>query len=185
MRPICVVAASAPRSRIDEMRSLRCSAAPSIWTTCAPNLSSIPSTILLCRLTQVGLDHARVVTYLDGWTLGDLLAVVEHDDALGRLHDDLHVVLDQEHRDSAPKDRRHELHELDLLLRREAGCWLVEQKQLRIGGESTRDLQAPLLAVSEITRVVLSLAFQSNQLQQLHRVLRDPPLFRSRWSPYH
>ncbi len=82
MRPICVVATCAPRSRIDKMRSLRCSAAPSIWTTCAPNLSLIPSTILLCGLAQIGLDHPRVVANFDGRTLSDLLAVVEDDDAL-------------------------------------------------------------------------------------------------------
>ena len=39
MRPISVVAPCAARLRI-QMRALRCSAAPRIWTTCAPNLSS-------------------------------------------------------------------------------------------------------------------------------------------------
>ena len=42
--------------------------------------------------------------------LGDLLAVVEHGDAVGDAHDDAHVVLDQQHRQPAlvaqPADER-------------------------------------------------------------------------------
>ena len=36
-----------------------------------------------------------------GLALGDLLAVVEHGDALGDAHDDLHVVLDEQDREAA------------------------------------------------------------------------------------
>src|SRR4051812_18362728 len=36
---------------------------------------------------EVGLDHGRVALDLDRDALGDLLAVIEHRDALGDLHD--------------------------------------------------------------------------------------------------
>ena len=39
MRPICYVSASAARLGIVQMRALRCSALPCIWTTWSPNLS--------------------------------------------------------------------------------------------------------------------------------------------------
>ena len=40
------------------------------------------------RLAEVGLDHARVLLDLVRRALGDLLAVVEHGDAVGDAHDD-------------------------------------------------------------------------------------------------
>ena len=51
MRPICVVAACAPHSMYVEYIPLRCSAAPSSWTTWTPNLSAGPPVApLSCRL---------------------------------------------------------------------------------------------------------------------------------------
>src|SRR5262249_9766033 len=47
---------------------------------------------------KVGLDHSRVAADRPGRPLGNLLAVVEHDHALGDVHDHVHVVLDQQHR---------------------------------------------------------------------------------------
>ena len=44
---------------------------------------------------QVGLDHARVAAHLLGRALGDLLAVVEHGDALAQVHHERDVVIDQ------------------------------------------------------------------------------------------
>src|SRR6266568_2113246 len=118
MRPICVVAACALRSRVALMRSLRCSAAPSIWTTCAPNLTPFPSGALLGRLPQVRLDDARVGPDLGGVALRDLLPVVEDDDLLRDAHDQSHVVLDEEDGDVLVQDLVDQLHQVDLLLGR-------------------------------------------------------------------
>src|SRR5207253_9894110 len=52
------------------------------------------------RLTEVRLDHARIGPNLVGRALGDLLAHVEHRDAVGDAHDHAHVVLYQSHGDS-------------------------------------------------------------------------------------
>ena len=53
-----------------------------------------------------------------GRALGDLLAVVEHRDVVGDVHDDLHVVLDEQDRDAAlGAQRLHELAQLLGLLR--------------------------------------------------------------------
>src|SRR5919202_683901 len=55
-----------------------------------------------CRLSEIGLDHTRVVLDLLRRSLGDLFAVVEHGDAVRDAHHDLHVMLDQEHGDVLP-----------------------------------------------------------------------------------
>src|SRR3712207_6973039 len=53
------------------------------------------------------LDHPRVAAHLGGRALGDLLAVVQHGDALRDLHDQAHVVLDQEDRKSTRLNSSH------------------------------------------------------------------------------
>src|SRR5262245_15791958 len=47
--------------------------------------------------TKIRLDDLRVPAHRFGRALGDFLAVVEYDDALGDVHDHVHVVLDQQH----------------------------------------------------------------------------------------
>ncbi len=79
MRPICVVAASAPRSRIDGLRSLRCSAAPSIWTTRSPNPSTPPAGALL-RRQQIRLSVPIRAVFVDGrWPRRSHLAAQDAD----------------------------------------------------------------------------------------------------------
>src|SRR3990167_659466 len=47
--------------------------------------------------SQVSVDHQRVAADLGRCALGDLLAVVQHDDLVGQAHDHVHLVLDQAH----------------------------------------------------------------------------------------
>src|SRR2546426_2566008 len=61
-----------------------------------------PSRISVMAQPQVGAEHGLVLAHLVGPAVGDLLAVVEHDHAVGDVHDHAHVVLDQ-------RDRRAEL----------------------------------------------------------------------------
>src|SRR5262245_13195370 len=49
-------------------------------------------------LAEVGVDHPAVAHDVGGGALGDLLAVVQDDDALGYAHDHGHHVLDHEQR---------------------------------------------------------------------------------------
>src|SRR6266852_4968977 len=50
---------------------------------------------------QVGADDVGVLLDHGRWALGDLPAEVEDDDAVGDLHDEAHVVLDEQHRHGA------------------------------------------------------------------------------------
>src|SRR4030095_8993295 len=63
--------------------------ARTVWTSrMAPTL-----------LSQIRLDDFGVALHLGGAPLGDALAEVEHHDLLRHLHDQAHVVLDEENRD--------------------------------------------------------------------------------------
>ena len=81
---------------------------------------------------EVRLDHARVALDVRGRALGDLLAVVEHGDAVGHLHHHAHVVLDEE--DGEP---RSSTSRRSSSIRLRASPWvhargrLVEQQQRR------------------------------------------------------
>ena len=62
-----------------------------------------------------------------GAAVGDLAAVVEHDDVVGDAHHDAHIVLDQQDADPLlVADREKELVELGRFARVEAGGRLVE-----------------------------------------------------------
>ena len=52
----------------------------------------------LKRRAEVGLHDARVLLHLARGTVRDPLTMVEHGHAIGKLHDEVHVVLDQEDR---------------------------------------------------------------------------------------
>src|SRR3972149_1783543 len=51
---------------------------------------------------EVRLDDPRVLLDFGGLALGDLLAVVQHGHLVRHFHDDPHVVLDQEDRETVP-----------------------------------------------------------------------------------
>jgi hypothetical protein len=91
--------------------------------------------------------------------LRDLLAVVEDRHAVGDAHHDLHVVLDQEDGHVLLlTELGHEGREVRRLLGVHSGGGLVEEQELRLGGERPRDFEAPLVAVGEVLRVVVVLA---------------------------
>src|SRR3990172_7142255 len=92
-------------------------------------------------LSEIGLDNKRVVPYLPGGPLGDLLPVVEDHDPVGDGHDDLHVVLDDHDRDPSLLYPPDNLDRLVELMGIQAGKRLVEQKQLGLCGEGARDLE--------------------------------------------
>ena len=105
------------------------------------------------RLAEVRLDDPLVVLDLLRRALRDLLAVVEHRDAVGDAHDDLHVVLDEEHGQALLlPELGDELGERRGLLRVHARGGLVEQEQLRLGRERAGDLEPALVAVGQVPR---------------------------------
>ena len=97
---------------------------------------------------EVGLDDAWVRLDLGGVALGDLLAVVEHRDALRDAHDHPHLVLDEEDRDpQLVAQVPDEVGQLGRLRGVHARRRLVEEEQARLVGERPADLEPALVAI--------------------------------------
>src|SRR5262245_26192266 len=87
-------------------------------------------------------------------------------DAVGDLHDDLHLVLDEHHRAGVgqPADEHRGLLRL---LRAHAGRRLVEEEQRGIAGQGDGDLQMPFLAMREMSRQEMGPPAQPDRGQDL------------------
>ena len=79
---------------------------------------------------------------------GDDAAIDQHGDAVGEREHRVHVVLDQHDGDFLPQflQQRHHARRFGDA---EAGHRLVEQQQLRLGGERDREFELALLAVAQ------------------------------------
>src|SRR5499433_3155703 len=91
----------------------------------------------MARPTEIDLAHARAGGDFLGRTLQQNPSSDHHDDAMCKTEHDVHVVLDEQHRDllrEAGDDREY----LGALLLRHTGRRLVEQQHLRLGGERDR-----------------------------------------------
>jgi hypothetical protein len=110
----------------------------------------------------------RVRAHGVGQAVGEHLAVVQHGDAVGEREDDVHVVLDDEHRDLARQGGEQARHPLRLL-RRHPRRGLIEQEQLRGGRQRHADLELPLLAVRQPARLLAETAGQAHRLRHLAR----------------
>src|SRR5437867_1179842 len=136
-----------------------------------PSTSSSATRSVL--LPEVRLDHALVVAHVLGRTFGDLLPVVEDDDAARDPHHDLHVVLDEEDGDPLIDDLVHEAHQLDLLLRSEPRGRLVQQEERRPRREGAGDLQPALRPVRQVARIGLGVPLDANEFQELNGAIGD------------
>src|SRR2546426_8644258 len=94
-------------TRTDTPRSTSTSSYPA--RTSWRSRSGAPSR---CSTAKVGLDDLRVSADRRRRALGDLLAMVQHHHALGDVHHDLHVVLDQEGGLAPPAQPSGGLHHL-------------------------------------------------------------------------
>ena len=101
------------------------------------------------RAAEVGLDHGRMNADFAGRPLGDLAAEIEHGEAIAEPHDEVHVVLDQQDGEAAAAQRLQQCGKRGGLGRIHSGRGLVEQEQLRIRRQRTRDLKPPLVAISK------------------------------------
>src|SRR5258705_2761930 len=109
-----------------------------------------PCSTSLMRDPEIGVEHGLVLAHLLGRAVGDLAPVVEHDHAVGDVHHHAHVVLDERH--GGPElavDVEDEAAHVLLLLDVHAGHGLVQQQELRLGGQGPRQVHALLQAVGQ------------------------------------
>src|SRR5690625_673811 len=82
--------------------------------------------VVLIIATQVRFDAPLVALHLGRAALTDLAAVVQHGDVIGDLHDQAHVVLDEQHGDALVADVPHHFHQLLALVPVHAVRGLIE-----------------------------------------------------------
>src|SRR5581483_475071 len=126
---------------------------------------------------EVGLDHAWIPLDVRRPSFRDLLAVVEHGDAVRDLHHHPHVVLDEEQGEMAFFHEAPEQgHEAPRLALGHARGRLVQQQQRRVRGEGPGQLEAPLLAVGQVAGQLVGLVAQTRDSQQFGPLLPLAPL---------
>src|SRR5271165_837410 len=100
------------------------------------------------RRSQILLDHALVLEDVGGRTVGDFLAGDEDDDAVGKLADHPHGVLDDEDRAARFKFLQ-DLHHGTDFAGGEPAHRLIEHDELRPHHEPHRKLEAALFEQCE------------------------------------
>src|SRR3954452_8440796 len=152
------------------MLSMAPSAREPAGTVAVLSAVTISSVALGAGLAQVRLDHALVGADVLRPTLRDLLAAVQHGDALAHPHDDAHVVLDQQDGDLLlVPDPVDEVHEPGGLLRVHAGSRLVQEQHLRPQSQGARHLEPALVPIGEVAGVLVPDASDADEVQELAR----------------
>src|SRR3989442_457981 len=127
-------------------------------------VTSAPSDVLATEVgfndTLVHLDRARR-------PLGDLLAVVQHEDGLTEPHDDLHVVLDEQHGLALVSEPAHGVEQVVEERAVHAGRRLVEQDQRGIPHEHANELHQLLLAIGQVSGELALEPLEFDEAQQL------------------
>src|SRR5262249_31982522 len=120
-------------------------------------------------LSQVRLDHRRILANLLWSSLGDLLTRVEHHDAIGNSHDQSDYVLDHDERNALlVADAAQELIELGHPVHAQPNRRFVQQHDLGIADEGARDFDDALLTERQgAGRTV-------GELREANKVERDP-----------
>src|SRR6185295_7957465 len=100
---------------------------------------------------QVDFAHAGIVCYFAGRAREQDAPPHQHDDPGSETEHDVHVVLDEEHREVLGEARDHG-EKLGAFLFRHPGRRLVEEQYRRARRERERDLEQALLSVGELAR---------------------------------
>src|SRR5712691_2300763 len=137
----------------------------SVATTTASAATGTPASLA----TEVGFNDSLVGLDDPGRPLGDLVAVVENEHDLAQPHDDLHVVLHEQHRLALVAEAADGLEQVVEERAVHAGGRLVEQDQRRVAHEHPHELDQLLLAVGEIAGVLAGERLELHEREQLPR----------------
>ena len=111
-----------------------------------------------------------------GRALGERATLVEHVDPVADVHDQRHVVIDQQHaRLVVVAHRADDRREFGHLRLGQTRGRLVEQHEARLGGERAGDAESPLVTVSEGRRRRGGAMLQPEEVEQLVGPLSGDP----------
>ncbi len=128
----------------------RTATTPPYATSRSRNSRALTSVLLHRRLAEVGRRDVEVPADLARRALGQRPSLVEHLDPVADVHDQRHVVIDEEHaRVVVVAHRAHDLGERRHLRLGKACRRLVHEDEARLGGQRARDAQPALVAVRQ------------------------------------
>ena len=99
------------------------------------------------------------------------MPVVDHQDAVGELHHEVHVVLDDEQRQAVVAQRRQAREQHVDLGGVEPRGRLVDKEEPRLGRERARDFEHALLAIGQRARYHLRALGKAHEGEQVHRLV--------------
>src|SRR5919108_1954392 len=141
-----------------------------VWAPPAPEPCSSAAPLT----AQVRPDHFLVALNLGRRAQRNASAEVERKDAVGQIHDDSHVVLDEDHRDGELlTDVEDEPRHVFGLLEVHAGDGLVEEKELGLHRQRASQLDALLDAVRQKADRLLPVLLD---LEEIDELLDDSPV---------
>src|SRR5690606_39835100 len=141
----------------------------STWPYATARFSTSSSAIFIILVAaQVRFDDPGVLLDFCGRAFRDLLPVVQHRDAVGHFHYQVHIVFDEQHRDALVTDGADEADQLFGFLRVEARGGFVQHQQFRVQRQCPGNLQPPLVAVGQAPGHAVALLPQPD--------LSQPPL---------
>src|SRR5205814_4731191 len=104
-------------------------------------------------------------------------ALVHDDDAIGGLHDEVEIVLDDEERDvPVAANGEDVLEQLDAERRADTGDRLVEQHERRLEHEDAREVEQLALSAGERARIGARVRLETDEREQLPCELERAPL---------
>src|SRR5919201_10993 len=168
LRPTSVISSPSRTSRLTSRSACAC-----------------PYQALRCLTSSIGLsevraDDPRIPAYLVVRAVGDHPTLLHHDDSIGELGDNAHVVLDEKHRAAGADVTDQRDGALDVL-QAHAGRRLVEEQDLWLKGERESELEGALLSVGEAARGARRDVGEADLTEDRHRptaVARDRALRR-------
>jgi hypothetical protein len=124
-------------------------------------------------MAEIGLDDRWIAADRFWCSLSNLGAVVEDIDAVGEMHHEVELMLDQEDRHTARLQGSDDRLHLVGLRRIHAGGRLVEQQEARAQSEDARDLKTAPIGVGKAVRGMIEARRQpvAEQAEDLARFL--------------
>ena len=122
--------------------------------------------------SQVCLNNGRIVLDFVGSALCNDLAVADHRNCLADVHNQIHIMLNEEDSDlEIITDAADLMHQFRGFAGVHTRSRLVQQDNRRIGSQCTADLQTTLNTVGQAACLLVSDICKAHKLQQFHSLL--------------
>src|SRR5262249_2945608 len=112
---------------------------------------------------DVGRKDTRVAANERRRSLSNLAPLLEHDDVLTQVHDELHVVLDDQHRDALAVDAANDAFNAADHRWVDTSHWLIEEDEVGARHQGGGNRQQLALAIGEDGSGMIGIAAQADE----------------------